>query len=129
MTLTIYVVYHHFSTNSMGHHVSAMTLHHVSTMTLAILLICHDFNITIFPFHLKSFHISDIRLLLRVSRQHHMSASYTQTPTYFKEEQSIYNLRLTSLWDIVQELCESRGGRPELSFLTSLQVSVDVKNY
>ena len=31
---------------------------------------------------------------------------------------------------IVQELCcESRGGRPELSVLTSLTVSVDVKNY
>ena len=30
---------------------------------------------------------------------------------------------------IVQELCESRGGRPELSVLTSLLVSVDVKNY
>ena len=30
---------------------------------------------------------------------------------------------------VVQELCESRGGRPELSVLTSLLVSVDVKNY
>ena len=30
---------------------------------------------------------------------------------------------------IVQELRESRGGRPELSVLTSLLVSVDVKNY
>ena len=30
---------------------------------------------------------------------------------------------------IVQELCESRGGRPELFVLTSLLVSVDVKNY
>ena len=30
---------------------------------------------------------------------------------------------------IVQELCESRGGRPELSVLTSLLVSVDVKIY
>ena len=30
---------------------------------------------------------------------------------------------------IVQELCESRGGRPELSVLTSLLVSVDVKSY
>ena len=30
---------------------------------------------------------------------------------------------------IVQELCESRGGRPELSVLTNLLVSVDVKNY
>ena len=35
----------------------------------------------------------------------------------------------TSTQDIVQELCESRGGRPGLSVLTSLQVSVDVKNY
>ena len=30
---------------------------------------------------------------------------------------------------IVQELCESRRGRPELSVLTSLLVSVDVKLY
>ena len=46
-------------------------------------------------------------------------------------------LRSTSCWyfaqhpvgHIVQELCESQGGRPELSILTSLLVSVDVKNY
>ena len=31
--------------------------------------------------------------------------------------------------NIVQQLCESRGGRPELSVLKSLLVSVDVKNY
>ena len=30
---------------------------------------------------------------------------------------------------IVQELCESRGGRPGVSILTSLLVSVDVKLY
>ena len=30
---------------------------------------------------------------------------------------------------LVQELCESRGGRPGLSVLTSLLVSVDVKVY
>ena len=30
---------------------------------------------------------------------------------------------------MVQELCESRGGRPGLSVLTSLLVSVDVTNY
>ena len=37
----------------------------------------------------------------------------------------------TSDWSshVVQELCESRGGRPELSVLTSLLVSVDVQNY
>ena len=33
------------------------------------------------------------------------------------------------LRSIVQELCESRGGRPGLSVLTSLLVSVDVKIY
>ena len=31
--------------------------------------------------------------------------------------------------NIVQELCESRGGRPGLSVLTSLLASVDVKIY
>ena len=36
---------------------------------------------------------------------------------------------VSSVWNIVQELCESRGGRPGLSVLTSLLVSVDVKNY
>ena len=30
---------------------------------------------------------------------------------------------------IVQELCESRGGRPGLSVLMSLLVSLDVKQY
>ena len=30
---------------------------------------------------------------------------------------------------IVQELCQSRGGRPGLSVLTSVLVSVDVKLY
>ena len=39
-------------------------------------------------------------------------------------------LRATAITrDIVQELCESRGGRPGLSVLTSLLVSVDVKIY
>jgi len=37
---------------------------------------------------------------------------------------------LITLWShIVQELRESRGGRPGLSVLTSLLVSVDVKLY
>ena len=43
-------------------------------------------------------------------------------------------LYVRSFWLIrdalrVQELCESRGGRPGLSVLTSLMVSVDVKQY
>ena len=37
--------------------------------------------------------------------------------------------RRVSMILIVQELCESRGGRPGLSVLTSLLVSVDVKIY
>ena len=39
------------------------------------------------------------------------------------------DLKYTLLLTIVQELCESRGGRPGLSVLTSLMVSVDVKRY
>ena len=34
-----------------------------------------------------------------------------------------------SFFFIVQELCESRGGRPGLTILTSLLVSMDVKIY
>ena len=43
-------------------------------------------------------------------------------------DDAIFGVQKASL-NIVQELCESRGGRPELSVLTSLLVSVDVKNY
>ena len=39
------------------------------------------------------------------------------------------NVQVTLTANIVQELCESRGGRPGLSVLTSLLVSVDVKIY
>ena len=39
------------------------------------------------------------------------------------------NRLLKTFRDVVQELCESRGGRPGLSVLTSLLVSVDVKIY
>ena len=37
--------------------------------------------------------------------------------------------QLINIEIIVQELCESPGGRPGLSVLTSLLVSVDVKLY
>ena len=40
----------------------------------------------------------------------------------------IFN-KLNASIEIVLELCESRGGRPGLSVLTSLLVSVDVKIY
>ena len=52
----------------------------------------------------------------------------------FKAELSLewylFKAELSLEWvRIVQELCESRGGRPGLSILTSLLVSVDVKLY
>ena len=44
--------------------------------------------------------------------------------------QLLFNKKCTFIMRIVQELCESRGGRPGLSaVLTSLLVSVDVKIY
>ena len=42
---------------------------------------------------------------------------------------NINGFALSFLLLIVQELCESRGGRPGLSVLMSLLVSVDVKIY
>ena len=42
---------------------------------------------------------------------------------------SIYIYHSSVARFIVQELCESRGGRPGLSVLTNLKVSVDVKQY
>ena len=41
----------------------------------------------------------------------------------------VYKHKFPPCRHIVQELCESRGGRPGLSVLTSLLVSVDVKLY
>ena len=42
---------------------------------------------------------------------------------------AILIFRRQSLGYIVQELCESRGGRPGLSVLMNLMVSVDIKQY
>ena len=39
----------------------------------------------------------------------------------------IYPIIRCAVGSLVQELCESRSGRPGLSVLTSLLVSVDVK--
>ena len=50
-------------------------------------------------------------------------SSWTDSkPVYFRQNDKIDKI-------IVQELCESRGGRPGLSVLTSLLDSVDVKIY
>ena len=60
---------------------------------------------------------------------------YTTVVVIIQPSRSFYNrLGIYTTIDlyttvIVQELCESRGGRPGLSVLTSLLVSVDVKLY
>ena len=50
-----------------------------------------------------------------------------RAPSVFSN--SVINSCRLIIYCIVQELCESRGGRPGLSVLTTLLVSVDVKNY
>ena len=47
----------------------------------------------------------------------------------FRRDLGVIPRRGPLVMTIVQELCESRGGRPGLSVLTSLLVSVDVKIY
>ena len=51
------------------------------------------------------------------------------TPTVYTGAFYIYDDSSYTVTVIVQELCESRGGLPGLSVLTSLLVSVDVKLY
>ncbi len=51
------------------------------------------------------------------------------TPLMTVNTRYINFTRGMSPYFIVQELCESGGGRPELSVLTSLLASVDVKIY
>ena len=46
-----------------------------------------------------------------------------QTPGSFREGGILVFPPVASVFNIVQELCESRGGRPGLSVLTSLIVS------
>ena len=53
----------------------------------------------------------------------------TLTPARTKHQGHVILKRNALHSYIVQELCESRGGRPGPSVLTSLLVSVDVKNY
>ena len=54
--------------------------------------------------------------------------NYHHPQSHFMQSH-IYKVHVCLAVIIVQELCESRGGRPGLSVLTSLLVSVDVKIY
>ena len=59
----------------------------------------------------------------------YISNLYTHTPSRYSNSRNYHLSLLRPRIDIVQELCESRGGRPGLSILTSLLVSVDVNIY
>ena len=54
-----------------------------------------------------------------------ITGEYFQSLEYLAQKCSTFS----DLVHIVQELCESRGGRPGQSVLTSLLVSMDVKLY
>ena len=58
-----------------------------------------------------------------------MNIFYTTPCEGGQREGYIKDILTRGKYHIVQELCESRGGRPGLSVLTSLLVSVDVKIY
>ena len=66
---------------------------------------------------------SDRTVVVSVSRLVLRKASYDE------EGGRCTAVRRTCYTFIVQELCGGRGGRPRLSVLTSLLVSVDVKQY
>ena len=57
------------------------------------------------------------------------SGARLEMATLSLQRLSLIRQRVSKCRFIVQELCESRGGRPGLSVLTSLLVSVDVKLY
>ena len=72
----------------------------------------------------------------RKQARSHIAAHHTLSQNHSVLQCSVGQLGLAyirlpfvSASRIVQELCESRGGRPGLSVLTSLLVSVDVKQY
>ena len=88
--------------------------------------------------------VDDAKLFILNTLYRHLEAPQTHARILFADFASAFNIiqphilanKLVSYFSldnhlvlIVQELCESRGGRPGLSVLTSLLVSVDVKIY
>ena len=70
---------------------------------------------------------------LAVSRQIKANAAYTAGNSNVDEMRLLSQLfnfeQMRTQCARVQELCDSRGGRPGLSVLTSLTVFVDVKQH
>ena len=69
---------------------------------------------------------------LHINKYTPLGERITSTPPH-EQPHAVFGGFISSsagwMLSIVQELCESRGGRPGLSVLTSLMVSVDVKQY
>ena len=59
----------------------------------------------------------------------YLRVAHSIVPNMLLASEDIMQKQNERVAQIVQELCESRGGRPGLSVLTSLLVSVDVKIY
>ena len=58
-----------------------------------------------------------------------LSLSVDEVLLYVHRNRRLIRVGSQDVHLIVQELCESRGGRPGLSVLTSLLVSVDAKQH
>ena len=70
--------------------------------------------------------LADLRHISLLNKQFDKGGDHRPPHFYFLRYKHNF---ITVSAIIVQELCESRGGRPELSVLTSLLASVDVKIY
>ena len=69
-------------------------------------------------------------MLHNLIKEKHAMCKYPHTNQwYINKQKPLINIIIQSIMIIVQELCESGGGRPGLSVLASLLVSVDVKLY
>ena len=66
--------------------------------------------------------------LLPVSCHSQAASGFSAQPASSSQSREVLSKAENSFQFIVQELCESRGGRPGLSVLTSLLVSVDVNH-
>ena len=62
--------------------------------------------------------------------QSRIHESFPALPFFWKQSAVVKTETQCIIFSLIfQELCESRGGRPGLSVLTNLLVSVDVKLY
>ena len=104
-------------------------------LVLWLLILCQIFDQRVYWFHLTHIGYLQIIQVWSVKLIDCFQKQWWKVPKAIKGNYSLFHLirvfmeKLFDVASIVQELCESRGGRPELSVLTSLLASVDVKIY